>query len=841
MAPAGVGRTRLLHEVASRTATATDPSSPLTTVVHLGASTALQSIPLAALASLIPSMETGDFMPNEAVVRAVQGVARRFRSQRSLLVIDDAHDLDLLSIEVLNGLVARDDLDLSLLLGISSLAILPSRLSELWTSGHGATLELQAFTPQQLDAVVGDRVRDIERLHADTGGSVLLVHEYLESAVDETDGVSIEHSEGPRSGPAGPARLRHAVNRFLGVLDPGASSLVEFLSFAGPAPGSLFASNESTLAALERRGIVRADNGMVDLMVPLVGTVIASGLSNRRRQALHAVMVARFSDPWRASGLELWHLMLWDARGTRNLPAQRYIDATRWALDDRRLDSAGELAAVASSKTNDVVAADVMALQTEVAAAQSDQPAATTYRLMLATTVGDEDDDDAAQTRRVIFNSVLACVRRGDLATSAAIALLEDGRNVGAGRTAPPVLSMALAEVMWMSGLTGSADTMLRGLERARLDREERRAYRTMRLTVATESGRCAAGVHDAQVALRTLDARHSRQFDITSTNEVLARCFVGLDPDRALISAAGDDPDMSRPVHAARAITLLLRGRRFEAADLARQFIAVTGIGIDSLGALDDPLRSLMADVDDDDVGRVKLDRPDGSWKRWAEMTSAVLAVSSGRRIGARLANDLVALAHRHLDNGSLTTGVTIGHFAARVGQAAAIAPAMSGVNLGDDDLVLAAMCAHAAGTVQLDPMRTSDAGTAFSHAGWVASASDAFGTAAQLFVDEGDLHAAFVAMLAHHLAARSADATSLLSPVPASVVSQREFDVSALVARGMRSAAIALELGTSPRTVDNHLYRLYRRFDLDGRKDVTDAVLAAKHLVDPASTSPV
>lgn len=833
MAPTGVGRTRLLHEVAGRTANSPDPTR-LTTVVHLSASPALQSIPLAALASLLPSMETADAPPSEVVVRAIQGVARRFRSQRSLLVIDDAHDLDLLSIEVLNGLLARDDLDLTLFLGISSLAILPSRLGELWTSGHGATLELTAFTPHQLGTVVGDRVDDIDRLHTATGGHVLLAHEYLESAATEPNGHATLDTPPP-------IRLRHAVDRFLGDLDPGASSLVEFLSFAGPAPGGLFASIESTLASLERQGIVRSESGMVDLSVPLVGAVVAAGLSDRRQRALHAVMVARFSDSWRASGLELWHLMLWDARGTRTLPAQRYIDATRWALDDRRLVSASELAAVATSKTNDVVAADVMALQTEVAAAHRAQPAATAYRLMLETTVGSDDDDDAAQTRRVIFNSLLACVRRGDLATSAAIALLEDGRSVGASRDAPPVLSIALAEVMWMSGLTGAAATMLDGLERARLDPGDRRAYRTMRLTVATESGRCAASVHDAQVALRTLDARHSRQFDITSTNEVLARCFVGLDPDRAVISSAGSDPELSRSVHAARAISLLLRGRRSEAADLARRFIAVTGVGIDSLGALDDPLLRLTADSDDDNDGRIKLDRPDGSWKRWAELTSAILAVSGSRRVTVRLSKGLIDLAQRHFDNGSNTTGATIGHLAARAGHAEAMAPSMSGINPGTDESVLAAMCEHVAGTVQLDPARVSEAGAAFSRAGWLASAGDSFATAAQLFVDDGDLQSALVAMLSRHLAARSVDVSSLLSPAPQSVVSKREFDVVALVALGAKSATIGAQLGTSRRTVDNHLYRLYRRFDLAGRKDITDAMLAARHLVEPASTEPI
>lgn len=826
-APPGVGLTRFLDETARRSAHAAGAAAA-TSVVRLVASPAVHDVPLAALAPLLPRLDDEHQRPNEVVVRAVQGMARRFRSRRSLVVIDDAQHLDLISIEVLHGLISRTDLDVTLLLGVSSNAILPSRLSELWTSGVGTTLELGAFASDRFAAVVGDRCDDVEQLFADTGGHILLAHEHVESGAGELDDVDLV-----------PARLRHAVERFLGPLDPGAASLVEFLSFAGPAPGPLFASIESTLAALERRGIVSSANGNVALHIPLVADVVAAGLSVRRRRALNAVMVARFNDTWRASGLELWHLMLWDARGTRVLPAQRYIDATRWALDDRRLDSAGELAAVASSKTNEVVAADVMALQTEVAAAQDAQPAASAYQLMLETTVGVENQKEAEDVRRVIFNSILSCVRRGDLATTAAIALFEDGRSVGTGRSTPTVLSISLAEVMWMSGLTGAAASMLEGIARRQLDAGEQRAYQAMQLTIATESGRCTRSVHDAQVALRTLEARHSRQFDIASTNEILARCFAGLNPDRASISSQSDHPEASRPeasrsVHAARAITLLLRGRRTEAASIARRFIAAPGAGVDSLGALDSPLIDLILDAETDEGGRTDVGHSDGSWKRWAELTSAALVVSGPSRISGRRARGLVDLAERHLDHGSITTGLCVGHFAARAGQAERIGQIMTNTAVDPKEHVLTAMCEHAGALAQQDPARAAAAATTFSRAGWFGSAADAFGSAAQLFVDEDDLHPALVAMLAHRLCATSVDASCLLSPIPTSIVSPREFDVIVRVAERMKSAAIADELGTSRRTVENHLYRLYQRFDLGSRQDVADALQAARHEVD-------
>ncbi|MEM6997221.1 MAG: FHA domain-containing protein [Myxococcota bacterium] len=61
---------------------------------------------------------------------------------------------------------------------------------------------------------------------------------------------------------------------------------------------------------------------------------------------------------------------------------------------------------------------------------------------------------------------------------------------------------------------------------------------------------------------------------------------------------------------------------------------------------------------------------------------------------------------------------------------------------------------------------------------------------------------------------------------------LTDRQLHVACLVAEGMTSAEIAAELGLSPRTVDSHLARIFRRVEARGRAElarlVTEAGLA-------------
>jgi DNA-binding CsgD family transcriptional regulator len=62
--------------------------------------------------------------------------------------------------------------------------------------------------------------------------------------------------------------------------------------------------------------------------------------------------------------------------------------------------------------------------------------------------------------------------------------------------------------------------------------------------------------------------------------------------------------------------------------------------------------------------------------------------------------------------------------------------------------------------------------------------------------------------------------------SPAAASPLSAREAEVARLAAGGLTSKEIADRLYLSPRTVENHLQRVYTKLGVAGRDDLTDVL---------------
>jgi len=67
------------------------------------------------------------------------------------------------------------------------------------------------------------------------------------------------------------------------------------------------------------------------------------------------------------------------------------------------------------------------------------------------------------------------------------------------------------------------------------------------------------------------------------------------------------------------------------------------------------------------------------------------------------------------------------------------------------------------------------------------------------------------------------------LLHGMAAAVLTRREREVADLAATGRSSRQIADELFLSPRTVDNHLQRVYDKLGISGRAELADALAAA------------
>ncbi|WP_338422500.1 response regulator transcription factor [Amycolatopsis camponoti] len=64
---------------------------------------------------------------------------------------------------------------------------------------------------------------------------------------------------------------------------------------------------------------------------------------------------------------------------------------------------------------------------------------------------------------------------------------------------------------------------------------------------------------------------------------------------------------------------------------------------------------------------------------------------------------------------------------------------------------------------------------------------------------------------------------------------MTSREAEIAALIARGHTNKAIAAELTISPRTVDGHVERIFRKLDFTSRAQIASWVTAA-HARPPA-----
>ncbi|WP_258025463.1 helix-turn-helix domain-containing protein [Streptomyces bambusae] len=59
-------------------------------------------------------------------------------------------------------------------------------------------------------------------------------------------------------------------------------------------------------------------------------------------------------------------------------------------------------------------------------------------------------------------------------------------------------------------------------------------------------------------------------------------------------------------------------------------------------------------------------------------------------------------------------------------------------------------------------------------------------------------------------------------MAGLAAPALTPREREIAALAAQGLPSRAIAVRLGLSPRTVDNHLTSIYAKLGIPGRTDL-------------------
>jgi hypothetical protein len=230
--PAGVGKSRLAQAAA---ADARDAGFEVRTVV---ASAATASLPLAAFAPLLGP--AGSRPPDEVLWWAVDGLCRPRGHRPLLLVVDDVHHLDQLSLAVLHQVGSRPVP--ALLLAARSPEPLPDPVASLWHAGRLERVEVPPLDRDSTEAlacaVVGGNVDQVlaARVWELSEGNPLYVRELLLAAVEADAVADIGGRWTMRGTPAAAARLRELILGRVETLDASARDTLDTLALTGALP-----------------------------------------------------------------------------------------------------------------------------------------------------------------------------------------------------------------------------------------------------------------------------------------------------------------------------------------------------------------------------------------------------------------------------------------------------------------------------------------------------------------------------------------------------------------------------------------------------------------------------
>lgn len=346
--PAGVGKTRLAQEIASLAAVRGLPTVPIR------ASRSASAIPLAALTPLfaylaIPPDDSGN--PLRVVLGAIEA---RPDEHRLALVVDDAQELDHVSVAVLDQLVGREDVFMVLTVrageGGPALADL-LRDERIWRV-HIDTLpdrDISALVRLALGGPVDTAA--LRAMVKASDGNVLFLRDLLQGAVESGILVSDRGIWRLSGSLVTSPRLRDVIdNRLQGLSDPE-RRVLELVALGEPLEVDVLGTlaEGSIVEGLEARGLLEAagDRGLeVRLAHPLYGEVVRAQLPALRRSGLCRALADAAEASGRDGNQQLLRVAVWRLDGGGG-DAGAALAAARLALLGEDFQLAARLARVA--------------------------------------------------------------------------------------------------------------------------------------------------------------------------------------------------------------------------------------------------------------------------------------------------------------------------------------------------------------------------------------------------------------------------------------------------------------------------------------------------------------
>ncbi|HEX5097484.1 MAG TPA: AAA family ATPase, partial [Acidimicrobiia bacterium] len=258
VAPAGTGKTRLVHETMRRL-------ERVAATETIAATRSAQSLPLASVAALLPEQTPAATEPLD-LFRAVRRTLAARAGERPLVVaIDDAHLLDPLSAALVHHLALAGSV--RFLIAIRSGEPVEDAITALWRDGIHERVDMQPLGPDDvtslLRAVLGGDVEAASawRLWRITGGNPLYLREIVTEAQRAATLVDVAGVWQWRGAVRVGVRLREIVEARLAGLDVAERAVVALLAVGERVAAGTVESvcDPNALAALERRGFVVAE------------------------------------------------------------------------------------------------------------------------------------------------------------------------------------------------------------------------------------------------------------------------------------------------------------------------------------------------------------------------------------------------------------------------------------------------------------------------------------------------------------------------------------------------------------------------------------------------------
>jgi DNA-binding CsgD family transcriptional regulator len=825
---AGIGKSRLLHE-----AVAELPAEHYA-VYCASANIASSGLPFGGLAQILPADPPAGLSPAGLLRWAVDGLHAESGDRPMVLAIDDAHLLDPPSAALAHLLVREG----ATLLGtLRTAEPVPTPISALWTEGLLGHVELDPLTDDEsrelLTALVRGPVEagSAQRLIRVGGGNPLLLRELVLAAVGGGELVETYGFWRWTGRLTLAPSLADLVGARIGGLTPGVRDVLELVSFGEPVGLALLmrGAGAADVEAAEERGLIRVtvDERRRDVRLahPLYGEVVRRRCPVTRSRRL----LGQLADLVEGAGArrrdDLLRVALWRLDSGTAQDGTLLLDAARQAFGRFDIDLARRLATAARDAGAGRAAAELLA--TVLLFADSPEE---------ALAVLDADPDDSA--RRLTARAAVEFfgLGRAEAADTLAAAPLTEPAEIARVRAFEAFIRLQLDELPAARRLArGVLDEPVAGVATRALARCVL-AYlmaaggdpdSSAELIAAVEADTAAwrRDTPTLQYALQMAEGtRVSVALDLPAIDRILTAEF-------AHLAQAGGFGFGSGWVSLLQAQASLLRGQTAEALHAAEQACASLAPARVYDGSAHFARANVAALRGESTIAAESLATAEaaagtavGLYYPWQEQARAWTLVCQGepaaavrvlQRAAARLRADRL---HGH-ELLALYDMVRLGQpqlAAARIDELAPV--------VGGRATPLIVRHARAAATEAGEDLFA--VAREFAVLGYQMFAAEAAAGAVRIFRTARDPRALAASTLMADLLGRcgALRTPALLAVQPALTVRERQ--VAELAAEGVRSREIADRLYLSPRTVENHLQRVYTKLGVNGRVELAPAL---------------